>query len=251
MMNHSPAGQPARARPGASSQAMRDLRACEDRLKHLQRPQSSRGAQRPYDKRDREAQLRREMDRALRCANSCVRLGVLRQADAASLAGLTNSFSWMRRFPVTRGADAILTLLQQELPARLEDGTLSRWYPGHLAMVANGLAKGEGPYVHKGLRCLAQALATIPHLATDQGWTARHLAMMVGGLAKGEGPEIQAALAQLAQAVIDQGSDLERGWNHQDLAMVINGLGKGKGPVVEQALVCLARVFLKGWERPA
>ena len=237
------------------SPRLRALRACESRIRDLQAHRPSRSA---ADGLARRVRLRTQVDMALRSARACITGGDFQQAGAASLAGMMNSFSKMRQYPVIREIDAILSCIGQEVEMRAEEGALAYWSAKHLSLVANGFSKGQGAWVQTGLTHLAQTLLAIParQLTPGLGWQAPELVMMINGLGKGHGASIQQALAHLAKALpaaryLTPGS----GWTPQHIALVTHGLGKAEGQAVQEALQQLAQVIsredlacLRQWE---
>ena len=259
---------------------LRALRASEVRIKELQGA-SPAGTGRLR----RDDRLCGEAEAALRAARTCAAEGVFDCAAPGDLAGMINSFSKARRYPVTRTVDAILALIKNEVVARSRVGQLVRWAPKHLAIMASGLGKCEGPYVQEALAHLAQAVTRIRWLREEEGWTAQTLAMLANGLAKGEGAEIRealsclartvsrlsltqecgweasflvmmacglgkggntrAALDQLAQAVRERELTERQGWTAQRLAMMVGALGKGEGDKIQAALAHLAQAIAR------
>ena len=141
-MRHISSGGHKAADRGASPLPhLQALRACENRIRDLQKqgpPPDSEGLERLHSR------LRTEMDTALRRIRTCATAGDLRQASAASLAGMTNNFSKMRTYPVSHETDAILACIAQEVGQRAATGALACWSPKHLSMMTNGLSKGQG-----------------------------------------------------------------------------------------------------------
>ena len=120
---------------GVLSPRVRALRACEKLIRDLQAVRPSRD---PGDLLRRRTQLRTQANTALRLARSCVMAGDFRQAGAADLAGMMNSFSKMCTFPVAHELDAIVGCIGQEVAQRAVEGSLVCWSPRQLALVANG-----------------------------------------------------------------------------------------------------------------
>ena len=232
-------GQEAQEPGDGSMENFRVLRACESRINDLQNTQKSCGA----DSQDRRnALLRTEVDSALRSARACATGGELRQLTPASLAGMINSFSRMRAWPVIQGIDAIMACMGQEVSRRARQGALAQWSPVPLALAANGLGKCEGAGVREALSCLACGLVAVGQPLRELRWAPRNLAMMINGLGKAEGPWIQAALIHLAQILVHQETwTTESGWSERQLAMVASGLSKVRAQEIGPALSCMAR----------
>ena len=238
--------------PAPSMHHFHALRAAERRIKELQQ---LKGGYRSGGPGRRNALLREEVDSALRSAQACASEGELRQVTAASLAGMINSFAKMRAWPVIQGIDGIMACLGQEVSGRAARGVLAHWSPLQLALVANGLSKGEGASVQEALLQLARAVLAVGQPLREQSWSAQYLAMMVNGLSKGEGAWIQMALAHLAQVFLHQEPlTRESGWNDRHLAMMANGLSRGREQDVRPALKAIARAVrardlavVQGW----
>ena len=149
----------------APVQAFRALRGCESRLRDLQDQHPARDG-----RSRRDGPVREQARLALQQARTCEAAGGFEQAASADLAGVVNSFSKLRRFPVTREVDAILALVTREIGARCAAGSLSRWKPMHLALATNGLSKGSDACVKEAMGYLGQALAGAGPLTLEQGW---------------------------------------------------------------------------------
>ena len=118
------------------------LRACEQRIRDLQNPTFSRDSAEPPA---REARLRAEAGKALRCARACVQEGEFQRAQPVSLAAIMNSFSKMRRHPIVPDVDAIMACIAKgsggnaprPVPWRIGCPNISPWWPTPSARAAD------------------------------------------------------------------------------------------------------------------
>ena len=247
MRNIRPEARPPQGGEGRLSPRLRALSDCENRIRELQSVRPSRDS---GDLQQRHTRVQTELDTALRTARACVAGGDFQQARPAFLCGLVNGFSKRRQPPIAADVDAIMACIASEVGQRAATGALARWSPKHLSLMANGLSKGRGAWVERGLTDLAQAvLALNPRQLTAQ-WSgnSQSLTMMANGLSKGQGACIRQALAHLAQALPDPVHLTPGcGWDSWQLAMMANGLSKSCGPTVQKALERLARAVRK-WD---
>ena len=240
MKNISPGQPETPGEGGVPLPHLQALRICESRIKDLQELRPS-GRQEALS---REARLRREVGSAVDLARLCTTTDDFRRASSATLAGMINSYSKMRAYPISRGVDAVVACIEQEVARRAATGSLIHWPAKHLVLVTNGISKCQGPQIPQGLTHMARTLVAAGPLTLDRGWNAQHLAMMANGLSKAEGHWIQEALTHLAKALPPvRQMTVESGWGAQHLAMMANGLSKGEGTWIRSALTRLAQTI--------